>query len=77
MIRRILVGEAGTPATEAKIAFTGKLGARHDASVSATSVIDAPVLVGTHDRKAILGKRSDSTILDTLKTSTRPVFMTH
>ena len=115
MIRRILVGVAGTPATEAKIAYTVELAARHDASISAMSVVDVvrlakvgPVplggahcakaritrsrdgipagadrvgadllVLGTHYRKAMIGKRFGSTVLGTLKTSDRPVFMTH
>ncbi len=40
MFRRILVGVAGTPATEAKIAYTVELAARHGAAVSAMSVVD-------------------------------------
>ena len=40
MIRPILVGVAGTPATEAKIADTVELAARHGAAVSAMSVVD-------------------------------------
>ena len=40
MIRRILVGVAGTPATEAKIACTVDLAVRHGATISALSVID-------------------------------------
>ena len=40
MIRRILVGVAGTPATEAKIACTVDLAVRHGATISALSVVD-------------------------------------
>ena len=44
MIRRILVGVAGTPATEAKIACTVELAARHGATISALCVIDVAPL---------------------------------
>ena len=40
MIRRILIGLAGTPATEAKIAYTVDIAARHGAMVSAMSLVD-------------------------------------
>ena len=40
MIKRILVGVAGTPATEAKIACTVELAARHGAEINALSVVD-------------------------------------
>ena len=40
MFRRILVGVAGTPATEAKIDYPVELATRHGATVSAMSVVD-------------------------------------
>ena len=35
------------------------------------------LVLGTHFRKALLGKRFGSTVVATLKTTDRPVFITH
>lgn len=44
MIKRILVGVAGTPAAEAKIRYALELAERHGAMVSALSVVDVQAL---------------------------------